>query len=219
MFLPFIKLLRERTEEVRLDARTDFRLEKLAGERVWHVPADKAARQALDGAFARLTGGAAPIPTTLLVLGHEVIVPRQAQGVARFDFAELCGRPLGASDYIALARRFHTFVIDAIPVMEERRRNEVKRFIALIDTLYERHVKLVASAEAEPEGFIRRKRPGSARIQAHRVAPDGDALAGLSRPAARPRRIRAPAARRPVLSRRDDRSHGVGGVESLERRR
>jgi cell division protein ZapE len=153
LFLPFVKLLRERTEEIRLEARADFRLEKLEGEPVWHVPADAAARAALDRAFARLTGGAAPSPATLKVLGHDVTVPRQAQGVARFTFAELCGRPLAAADYIALARRFHTFVVDDIPVLEERRRNEAKRFIALIDTLYERHVKLLASAEAEPDGL------------------------------------------------------------------
>jgi cell division protein ZapE len=151
LFLPFLKLLQEKVEVVRLEARTDFRLEKLEGERVWYVPADGQAKAALDRVFARLIGGAKPLPAMLEVKGHPVKVPLQAQGVARFTFAELCIEPLGASDYIALGQRFHTFIIDGVPVMDFDRRNHAKRFIALIDTLYERHVKLIASAEAEPE--------------------------------------------------------------------
>jgi cell division protein ZapE len=153
LFLPFIKLLQEKVEVVRLEARTDFRLEKLEGERVWYAPADANARAALDRVFARLVGGAKPVAAALEVKGHPVKVPLQAQGVARFTFAQLCVDPLGASDYIALARRFHTFIIDGVPVMDLDRRNHAKRFIALIDTLYERHVKLIASAEAEPEAL------------------------------------------------------------------
>jgi len=153
LFLPFLKLLHEKVEVVRLEARTDFRLEKLEGERVWYVPADAQAKAALDRVFARLVGGAKPSPSTLEVKGHPVKVPLQAQGVARFTFAELCVEPLGASDYIALAQRFHSFIIDGVPVMDFDRRNHAKRFIALIDTLYERHVKLVASAEDEPDGL------------------------------------------------------------------
>jgi cell division protein ZapE len=153
LFLPFLQLLQERVEVVRLEARTDFRLEKLEGEHVWYVPADAAAKAALDRIFGRLVGGANPQPATLEVKGHTVKVPLQAQGVARFTFGELCVEPLGASDYIALAQRFHTLVIDGVPVMDFDRRNHAKRFIALIDTLYERHVKLIASAEAEPDAL------------------------------------------------------------------
>jgi len=151
LFLPFLKLLQERVEVVELEARADFRLEKLEGEHVWYVPADAAAKAELDRIFGRLTGGAAPAPMTLEVKGHPVQVPLQAQGVARFSFRDLCVEPLGASDYIALAQRFHTLVIDAIPVMGLDRRDPAKRLITLIDTLYERHVKLIASAEAEPD--------------------------------------------------------------------
>jgi cell division protein ZapE len=153
LFLPFLKLLQERTEVLRLDARTDFRLEKLEGERVWYVPADVTTKASLDRVFTRLIGGAKPLPATLEVKGHAVKVPLQAQGVARFTFRELCIEPLGASDYIALAQRFHTLVIDAVPVMDFDRRHHARRFIALIDTFYERHVKLVASAEAEPDAL------------------------------------------------------------------
>jgi cell division protein ZapE len=155
LFLPFLKLLQERCEVVPLEARTDFRLEKLEGERIWHVPADAAAKAELDRVFVSLTGGAKAAGLTLEVKGHKVVVPRQAQGVARFSFPALCVEPLGAADYIALARRFHTLIIDEIPVMDLDRRNHAKRFIALIDTLYERHVKLVASAEAEPSALYR----------------------------------------------------------------
>jgi cell division protein ZapE len=153
LFLPFLKLLQERVEVVRLEARTDFRLEKLEGERIWLVPADAAAKAELDRVFSSLTGGAKPAPAILEVKGHAVKVPLQAQGVARFAFPDLCVEALGASDYIALAQRFHTLIIDAIPVMDFERRNHAKRFIALIDTLYERHVKLVASAEASPDAL------------------------------------------------------------------
>jgi len=153
LFLSFLALLEKHVEVVRLEARADFRLEKLEGERIWHVPADAAARAELDRVFARLTGGANASATTLEVKGHRVKVPLQAQGVARFGFADLCVEALGASDYIALAQRFHTLIIDDIPAMDLERRNHAKRFVALIDTLYERHVKLVASAEAEPDGL------------------------------------------------------------------
>lgn len=153
LFLPFLRLLAERMEVFRLDARTDFRMEKLAGAPVWHVPADDAARRALDAAFHRLTGSARGEPVALDVKGHDLRIPQAASGVARANFADLCAQAYGAGDYLALAQRFHTLVLDAIPVMDFDRRNEARRFILLIDTLYEAHVKLVASAEAEPDAL------------------------------------------------------------------
>jgi cell division protein ZapE len=150
LFLPFIALLKEHVEGVRLVARTDYRLEKLGRASVWHVPADAAAAAALDAAWRALTGGAAGEARTLTVQGHPLHVPRAARGVARFSFAEICEAPLGPADYLKLAHEFHTLLIDAIPVMRSDRRNAAKRFITLIDTLYDRAVKLVASAEAEP---------------------------------------------------------------------
>ena len=149
LFLPFLKLLEERMEVLRLDGRTDFRLEKLAGAEVYHIPADDAARRALDATFRRLTGGLPARPTELQVKGRTVPVPRAAAGVARFAFSDLCARPLGASDYLAVAAAFHTVMLDDIPVMDLSNRNEAKRFITLIDALYDNHVKLVCSAEAE----------------------------------------------------------------------
>jgi cell division protein ZapE len=115
------------------------------------VPADAEARAAIDAAFKGLTGKAKGRSATITVHGRAVPVPQEAAGVARFSFADLCAQPLGASDYMAIARAFHTVIVEDIPVMGEQNRNECKRFITLIDTLYDRHVKLVASAAAEAQ--------------------------------------------------------------------
>jgi cell division protein ZapE len=155
LFLPFIALLRERLEVVRLDARTDFRLEKLAGAPVWYTPADAAADAALDTAWRRLAGNQPAGAVALTVHGRSVRVPRAAAGAARFTFADLCEQPLGAADYLKIAYEFHTLVVDRIPVMDFPQRNAAKRFIILIDTLYDFAVKLVASAEAEPDALYR----------------------------------------------------------------
>jgi len=155
LFLPFIALLEQRMSVVRLVARTDFRLEKLAGQPVWHVPADRAADTALEQAWQRLTGGQAGAALDLVVHGRVVRVPRAAKGIARMSFHDLCEAPLAASDYLKIAREFHTIVLDHIPVMDYDRRNEAKRFIILIDTLYDNSVKLVASAESEPDALYR----------------------------------------------------------------
>jgi cell division protein ZapE len=150
LFLPFIALLHQHMDVVRLAAKSDFRLDKLSTVKVWHVPADAAADRALDEAWRRLALGQDGTPLDLMVKGHVVHVPRAAIGVARFTFAELCERPLGAIDYLRLAREFHALVLDHVPIMDFAQRNEAKRFIALIDTLYDNAVKLVASAAAEP---------------------------------------------------------------------
>jgi len=155
LFVPFIAMIEEHMDVVRLAARADFRLEKFGDAPVWYVPADAAAKSALDAAWRSLTGGNAAAPRELLVKGHALHVPCAAMGAARFAFPELCARPLGAEDYLKLAHEFHTIVLDGIPVMDFARRNEAKRFIALIDTLYDHTVKLVASAEAAPAALYR----------------------------------------------------------------
>ncbi len=155
LFLPFIALLQGHMDVLRVDARTDFRLEKLAGVPVWHAPADAAADVTLDEAWRRLAGGHHGAQHELPMKGRVIRIPRAAMGAARFSFAELCGQPFGAADYLKIAHEFHTIVIDHIPVMDFDRRNEAKRFIILIDTLYDQAVKLVASAEAEPHALYR----------------------------------------------------------------
>ena len=153
LFLPFIALLQRHCEVVRLDARIDFRLEKLTGMATWYVWADAKAEAALDEAWRRLAGEHAGSPHELVVKGHIVRVPKAAMGVARFSFDDLCAQPLAATDYLKIAHEFHTVVLDRIPVMDHAHRNEAKRFIILIDTLYDNAVKLLASAEAQPDAL------------------------------------------------------------------
>jgi cell division protein ZapE len=150
LFEPFIRLLQARVEVVRLAARTDYRLEKLAGVASWYVPADEDAEVALDMAWQKLTGQLEGERFDIPLHGRVLQVPQAAMGVARFTFAQLCERPLGANDYLRLAREFHTLIVDNIPVIHADQRNAAKRFIMLIDTLYDHAVKLIASAVAEP---------------------------------------------------------------------
>jgi len=150
LFTPFLALLHERMDVVRLEAPKDFRLEKLNAQPVWYVPADEDAEVALDIAWQRLTGMLSGEPQDIAAKGRVIRVPEAARGVARFSFAQLCERPLGASDYLRIAHEFHTLIIEGIPVMDYPQRNEAKRFIALVDTLYDNAVKVVASAQAEP---------------------------------------------------------------------
>jgi len=153
LFLPFLELLRERMAVVELGARMDYRLQKLARAPVYYCPDDASAGAAMDAAFLRLTGQARGAPRELPLLGRTVDVPQAVDGVARFGFDDLCRRPLGAPDFLALAQHFHTIFIDHIPVLPEAERNAAKRFITLIDALYDRRVKLVASAAAEPDAL------------------------------------------------------------------
>jgi cell division protein ZapE len=150
LFLPFIAQISEHMDVLRLDARTDFRLEKLTGVKMWLVPPDEAASAALDRAWSKMTGNAVPKPRDIPIKGRLLHVPCSAKGVARFSFADLCENPLGAADYLRLAHDYHTILIDRIPVMDHAQRNAAKRFIALIDALYDKAVKLMASAEADP---------------------------------------------------------------------
>ena len=153
LFLPFIALLQQYCDVVRLDARIDFRLEKLTGVPTWHVPPDAAAQAALEKAWRRLAGEGEGVPHDLIVKGHVVHVPQAAMGVARFTFEELCAQPLAAADYLKVAHEFHTIILDRVPVMTYERRDEAKRFIILVDTLYDHAVKLLASAEAQPDAL------------------------------------------------------------------
>jgi cell division protein ZapE len=150
LFLPFIAQISDHMDVLRLDARTDFRLEKLAGVKMWLVPADRDADTALDKAWAKMTGSAPCKARDISIKGRILRVPCSAHGVARFSFADICEKPLAASDYLRLARDYHTILIDHVPVMDYPERNAAKRFISLIDTLYDNAVKLMASAAADP---------------------------------------------------------------------
>jgi len=117
---------------------------------MWLVPAGREADAALDQAWIKLTGNAVGRPRDIAIKGRILRVPCSAQGVARFFFSELCEQPLAASDYLRLAHDYHTIMIDRIPVMDQSQRNAAKRFITLIDALYDNAVKVMASADADP---------------------------------------------------------------------
>jgi len=154
-FVPFIELLQERLECLELTSPTDYRLARLKAMRVFHAPLGAASTQALRRAFQDLTDGATPVCETLTVKGRTVPVPQAAAGVACFSFDALCGQPLGAEDYIRIAEHYHTLILDGVPRLREDRRNEAKRFMTLIDTLYEHKVKLVMAAEVPPHDLYR----------------------------------------------------------------
>jgi cell division protein ZapE len=154
LFLPFIELLKEKMDVAELTARTDFRLEKLQAAAVYHVPANASAHEALTKAFKALTGFETGEPRTISILGRQLQIPQARGNVARFSFADLCQAPLGPQDYLAIARSFHTVIVDNIPIIKMDQRNEAKRFIILIDALYDQHVKLIASAADEPAALV-----------------------------------------------------------------
>jgi cell division protein ZapE len=157
-FLPFIALLKRRLDILMMDAGRDFRRARLRGMRTWLVPADARAERELDRAFAELTGNAVAKPETLWVMGRKFVVPRAAEGIARCDFETLCGAALGAGDYLALATRYHALILDGIPRLSPDNYDKARRFIILIDTLYDHRVKLLASAEAMPDQLYQRGR-------------------------------------------------------------
>ena len=159
LFLPFIELIESRMLVVAVDGPTDYRLDRLEGVEVWHVPNGPEATAALSEAFFRLTDypveDRAKVPAEDMDVGsgRTLRVPKSLKGVAVFSFKRLCGENRGSADYLAIARRFHTIILVGIPAMGPERRNEAARFVTLIDALYEHRVKLLASADAEPAGL------------------------------------------------------------------
>ena len=153
LFLPFLKLIGERTNVFSLAAKTDYRLQKLRRAPVYYSPCDAAADAAMNETFLRLTGAPRGVRRNLPLLGRTLTVPEAVGDVARFSFDDLCRRPLGAADFLEIAAEFHTVFIDHAQVFKTSERNEAKRFIILIDALYDAQVKLVMSAAAEPEAL------------------------------------------------------------------
>ena len=150
LFLPFIALIKQRLDVIELNGRVDYRLSHLAGLDLYITPLGPEADAKMDAAWNRLTAGEAGAPLALKVFGRTLTVPRAAKGVARFSFGDLCVQPLAAADYLAISRTFHTVLIDHIPQLGAGKRNEARRFIVLIDTLYDENVKLICSAAAQP---------------------------------------------------------------------
>ena len=169
LFLPFIQRLKERCGVFELVSARDYRLDRLVEAPVWYSPLGQGSAAALDLAWTRLTLGAEPQHCVLTVKGRKLDVSREAAGVARFSFEELCARPLGSIDYLTIAATFHTIILEGIPLLTPDGRNEAARFVSLIDALYEARTKLVASAAAEPD----------------RLYPDGDGAFEFQRTASR----------------------------------
>lgn len=153
LFLPFIAELEQRLEVIELGAQKDFRLDKLSGAKLYFYPADDAAKAALDDHWERLTGHHPGKPQVIEVKGRKVVVPMASMGVARFHFADLCDKPLGANDYLHIAHAFHTVLIDDIPMLTPDRRDVARRFVNLVDAFYDNRICLIASAAAEPSAL------------------------------------------------------------------
>ena len=159
LFMPFIRLIEARMQVVALNGPTDYRLDRLQGLDTWLVPNEPDATATLSEAFFRLTDypveDRAHVPTEELDVGggRTMHVPKSLKGVAVFSFKKLCGEARGAADYLAIARRFHTVILVGIPKMTPDMRNEAARFVTLIDQLYDHRVKLLAAADAEPDGL------------------------------------------------------------------
>ncbi|MGQ0455859.1 MAG: cell division protein ZapE [Hyphomicrobium sp.] len=177
LFLPFVDLIATHMDVVELAAQKDFRLDKLSGAQLYFTPADDAARRALDDHWNRLTGRHPGAPIAIDVKGRKLPVPLASMGVARFPFDDLCDRPLGANDYLHLAHAFHTVMIDGIPRLDRSRRDVARRFINLVDTLYDNRICLIASADAEPDALY----------------PDGDGTDLFQRTASRLTEMRSEA--------------------------
>lgn len=153
LFVPFVDLIEDKMEVLALEAARDYRLDRLTGTPRYFTPLGAEADAEIRKAWEMLTSTEAGEPATIFVKGRAVEVPEAALGAARLGFDDLCAKPLGANDYLAIAHNFHTIVIENVPVLTPARRNEARRFINLIDTLYDNGVGLIMSAEAEPDGL------------------------------------------------------------------
>ena len=154
LFLPFLDLLKHYVDIVSLDTPNDYRLEKTRSLPVWLVPIDGLNDTRIEQAWHEMTAGAKSRPDTIEMKGRKIIVPQAAAGAARFTFKDLCEAPLGASDYLAIVARYKTVVIEHIPVLTQEMLSATKRFINLVDTFYDHHIRLVASAAAMPEDLL-----------------------------------------------------------------
>ncbi|AJY46085.1 cell division protein ZapE [Martelella endophytica] len=154
LFLPFIDVLKKHVTVTTLDSDTDYRMEKFEGRPVYLTPLTEETRRQMQEGWLTLTGGDGGSAEEIEMRGRTIHVPEASGSCARFSFADLCTRPLGAADYRAIAERFATVFIEDVPVLSADRRNEIKRFIILIDTFYDMTIRTVISAEALPEELL-----------------------------------------------------------------
>nr|WP_322107951.1 cell division protein ZapE [uncultured Dongia sp.] len=154
-FLPFIALLKEKLDVLELDGGRDYRMARLKDMTVYHYPLGDLSGLKMREAFARLTDNEPPIASSLIVQGRRIEILRQVSNahgrVAWFDFDELCAQPLGAADYLAIATHYDVVLLDHVPVLGTDRRNEARRFMTLIDELYEHKVTTIVAAADKPD--------------------------------------------------------------------
>jgi len=150
LFLPFIALLNEQMIAHEVISPTDFRLRALEGKDLYFTPINQTTNEAVCSLWQAISGKAEGKTARIIVKGRQLIVPEAANGTARFGFEDLCAQPLGRDDYQALASRYHTIFIDDIPILQPSQRNEARRFITLVDTLYDQGIRLIATAQAQP---------------------------------------------------------------------
>lgn len=155
LFLPFIEMLKNNMTVFHLDSGTDYRLRAMEEEGTFFYPLGDQAVQNADHLFDRLIGHVSPIQDTIEVKGRNIIVPESMSGIARFSFADLCERPHGAADYLAIAKKYHTVFVVGVPKLTYDRRNETKRFMTLVDTLYDKRIKMITVADAAPDKLYR----------------------------------------------------------------
>jgi cell division protein ZapE len=153
LFLPFIAMIEDKQDVLELDGGVDYRLDRIKAMDVYLTPADSVAESKLDEDFEKLNIGGHARSVTLSVQGRDIVIPKAAEGVAMAEFSDLCEQPLGPGDYLEVARCFHTLILKGIPQLVPVKRNEAKRFVTLIDALYEARVNLICSADAPPESL------------------------------------------------------------------
>ncbi|WP_425986592.1 cell division protein ZapE [Brevundimonas sp. TWP1-2-1b1] len=150
LFVPFIDIIRERCAVVEMAGARDWRLDRMTSAQMWHTPDDRAG---FDDLWRELKGGEPEEPAHLAVLGRDVVVERTVGSMARATFAELCGKPLGPQDYLAIAQRFHTLFLEDVPILSSANHHEARRLVTLVDALYEAKTKLIVLAAAKPEAL------------------------------------------------------------------
>lgn len=154
LFLPAIALIKKSLRIVEMENGQDYRQARLKGLPVYLVPHNNQSYVALQRIFKELTDHAHPESRMLTINGRAFLVPKTAKQVAWFSYADLCQQPLSANDFLKLAEKFHTFIVEDVPLMVEERRDETLRFIHLVDVLYEKHSILIISAAAQPEKLL-----------------------------------------------------------------
>ncbi|WP_091736593.1 cell division protein ZapE [Phenylobacterium immobile] len=150
LFLPFIGLLKDRMTVVSVAGPHDYRLDRLRAAGSWFSPIDPDNRRSFEALWRDMLGPAEEIGATVEVLGRKILLPHAAGGLVKASFVSLCGKALGANDYLALADQFHTVFLEDVPALTPDRREEARRFVILVDALYEAHTRLIVLAAAEP---------------------------------------------------------------------